>query len=98
MVTNSTDRSHYLDLSPGNIKINRNQILVMLNFHSKLKVPQLTVDAVPTLVCQGPSFYLKFLVKTGHNSKTIASYSIQSYAHGHATAPCHDEQVFQIKC
>ena len=29
-------------------------------------------NAVPTLVCQGPSFYLKFLVKKGHNSKNIS--------------------------
>ena len=28
--------------------------------------------AVPKLVCQGPSFYLNYLVKKGHNSKTIA--------------------------
>ena len=27
---------------------------------------------VRMLVCQGPSFYLKFLVKKGHNSKTMA--------------------------
>ena len=45
--------------------------------------------ALPTLVCQGPSFYSKFLVK---------KYSYQSYAPCLATAPCHDEQVFQIWC
>ena len=28
--------------------------------------------AVPILVCQGPSFYLQFLVKKGHNSTNIA--------------------------
>ena len=28
--------------------------------------------AVPTLACQGPSFYLKSLVKMGHNSINIA--------------------------
>ena len=27
---------------------------------------------VPTLVFQGPSFYLKFLVKKGHNSTNMA--------------------------
>ena len=32
------------------------------------KVPH----AVPTLICQGASLYLKFLVKKGHNSKSIA--------------------------
>ena len=32
------------------------------------KVPH----AVPTLICHGPSIYLKFLVKKGHHSKTIA--------------------------
>ena len=30
------------------------------------------LHAVPTLVCRGPSFYLKFLAKKGHNSKSIA--------------------------
>ena len=30
------------------------------------------LHAVSTLVCQGPSFYLKLLVKKGHNSKTTA--------------------------
>ena len=29
------------------------------------------LHAVPTLVCQRPSFYLKCLVKKGHNSKNI---------------------------
>ena len=27
--------------------------------------------AVPMLICQGPSLYFEFLVKKGHNSKTI---------------------------
>ena len=43
--------------------------------------------AVPTLVCQLQSFYLKILVKKVHNSE---SYSCLE------TAPCHDEQVFQV--
>ena len=32
----------------------------------------MATQAVPTLVSQGPSFYLKFSFKKGHNSKTIA--------------------------
>ena len=30
------------------------------------------MHAVPMLVCQGTSFYLKYLVEKGHNSKTIS--------------------------
>ena len=53
--------------------------------------------AVPLLVCQGPSLYLKCLVKKGHNSKTIA---LKVMPLCHATASYHDEQVhvFTVWC
>ena len=46
------------------------------------------LDVVPKL-----SFYLKFLVKKEHNSKTIALRVISPCL---VTAPCHDKQVFQV--
>ena len=50
--------------------------------------------AVPTLICPGLSFYLNFfLAKKGHNSKSTA-FSVMSLCL--ATAPCHNEQVFQV--
>ena len=42
-----------------------------------------------------PSVRGHLLVKKGHNSKTIAIRVIHSCI---ATAPCHDEQVFQVWC
>ena len=49
-------------------------------------------DVILTLVCWGPLFYLQFFDKKGPNSKNIAF----SCAPCVATAPCHNEQVFQV--
>ena len=43
-------------------------IIMLYHIHNKTWAPH----AVTTLVCQGPSFYLKFLVKRGQNLKNIA--------------------------
>ena len=51
--------------------------------------------AAPTLIYQMQSLYLKVLVKKGHNSK---KYSFHSYVPCLATAPCYDEQEFQVWC
>ena len=47
------------------------------------------------LTVRGPSFYLKYLVKKG---ALLQTYKFQSYAPSLATAPYHDEQVYQIWC
>ena len=48
---------------------------------------------IPTLVCQGSSFHLNYLVIKEHNSKTIAFRVMSACL---ATAPCHDEQVVRL--
>ena len=50
----------------------------MKNLVIALKCLTRAPHEVLTLVCQGPSLYLKHLVKKGHNSKTIACF--QNYA------------------
>ena len=52
----------------------------------------------PCMGLQGPSFYLTFFDKKGHNSKTIAFNSFHSYAPCLSTVPCHDKQVFHVWC
>ena len=64
----------------------------------KLELKTRAPHAIPTLVCQGQSFYLKYLVKKGHNSRILQEYSFQSYATGLATTTCNDELVFQVWC
>ena len=61
----------------------------------KFSLKTRATNAVPMLVSQGPSFYLKNLVKKGHNSKNIA---FQSYVLSTAISTCYDEQVFQVWC
>ena len=45
--------------------------------HTKYNFKTRESHAVPMLVCQGPSFYLKILVKKG---VLLQNYSFQSYA------------------
>ena len=48
---------------------------------------------VLTLLCQGPSFNLKCLVKMGHNSKIVAFRVMFTCL---AVAPFHDKHIFKV--
>ena len=56
-----------------------------------LQKPTRALHEVPKLICQWPLFYLKFLIRKGHNSKTIAFKVIPLVLQ---LPPCHDEEVF----
>ena len=73
------------------------QMGTKVTFHQpELPIWQNKSTTCSTTAClPGASFYLNFLVKKGHNSKTIVFRVISPCL---VAATCHDVQVFQVWC
>ena len=86
----SSSSSQYMIYKKQSTPFIKTQSNYLSNYKGKSRAPH----AVPTLVFQGPSFYLKCVVKRGITQK----YSFQSYDPCLSNAHCHYEQVLHVWC
>ena len=73
VISGKTYEGHIVTQLCWKIKTQSDWLIFYTWYCNKLFVTwRRATHAVPTLICQGPSFYIFFLVKKGHYSKTIA--------------------------